>query len=134
MLRIEIGTLRKTIYLEHSPYESGAEIRIQLWNDHRPSAIGWREKPDLQEIPNDRKILANDIIADSEWTDRSWSRYLYRDTTSLVLEEDAVLEDTMMKIGIGRPKARVHRTKMNALSTNDCHTKLCRIFGHFGES
>ena len=114
MLRIEIGTLRKTIYLEHSPYESGVEIRIQFWNDHRPSAIGWREKPELQEISNDRKILAHDIIAESEWSDRSWSRYLYRDTTSLDLEEDAVLEDTMMKIGIGQPKARVHRTKMNA--------------------
>ena len=116
MLRIEIGTKRETIYLEHSPYESGTEIRIQFWNDHRPSAINWREKPELQDISNDQKILANDIIAESEWTDRSWSRYIYRDTTSLVLEEDAVLEDTMMKIGIGRPKARVHRTKINALN------------------
>ena len=112
MLRIEIGTLRKSIYLEHSPYESGAEIRIQFWNDHRPSLIEWREKSELQEISNDRKILANDIIAESEWTDRSWSRYLYQDTMSLVLEEDAILEDTMMKIAIGEPKARVHRTKM----------------------
>ena len=112
MLRIEIGTLRKTIYLEHSPYKSGAEIRIQFWNDHRPSLIDWREKPELQEIPNDRKILANDIIAESEWTDRSWSRYLYRDTMSLNLEEDAIQEDTMIKIAIGQPKARVHRTKM----------------------
>ena len=121
MLRIEIGTLRKTIYLEHSPYESGVEIRIQFWNDHRPSAIGWREKPELQEISNDRKILAHDIIAESEWSDRTWSRYLYRDTTSLVLEEN-VLEDTMMKLGIGQPKARVHRTKMNA--SNDCFGSL----------
>ena len=121
MLRIEIGTLRKTIYLEHSPYESGADIRIQFWNDHRPSAIGWREKPELQKISNDRKILAHDIIAESEWSDRTWSRYLYRDTTSLVLEEN-VLEDTMMKLGIGQPKARVHRTKMNA--SNDCFGSL----------
>ena len=113
MLRIEIGTFRETIYLEHSPYESGVEIRIQFWNDHRPSAIGETEKPELQEISNDRKILANDIIAESEWTNRSWSRYLYRDTMSLVLEENAVLEDTMMKIAIGQPKARVYRTKIN---------------------
>ena len=117
MLRIEIGTKRETIYLEHSPYESGADIRIQFWNDHRPSAINWREKPELQEISNDRKILANDIIAEREWTDRSWSRYLYRDTMSLLLEENAILEDTMMKIAIGQPKARVHRTKMN--TSND---------------
>ena len=117
MLRIEIGTLRETIYLEQSPYESGAEIRIQFWNDHRPSAIGETEKPELQEISNDRKIFANDIIAESEWTDRSWSRYLYRDTVSIFLEEDAVLEDTMMKIAIGQPTARVHRTKMN--TSND---------------
>ena len=121
MLRIEIGTKRETIYLEHSPYESGADIRIQFWNDHRPSAINWREKPELQEISNDRKILANDVIAEREWTDRSWSRYLYRDTMSLLLEENAILEDTMMKIAIGQPKARVHRAKMNTFNeSSDC--------------
>ena len=123
MLRIEIGTLRKTIYLEHSPYESGAEIRIQFWNDHRLSAIGRLEKPELQEIPNDKIIRADDLISENEWNNGTWAKYLSRDTDSLSLipVEEAIKNEMVMKIGLSMPKTRIHRTSV--------HNVLYILFG-----
>ena len=113
MLRIEIGTLRKTIYLEHSSYESGAEIRIQLWNDWRRSGIDKKEKPELQELPNEKIIRANDIITESEWFNRTWAGYLGQNKDTFSVEETAV-EDVVMKIAASAPKAGVHRTSLCA--------------------
>ena len=113
MLRIEIGPLRETIYLEHSPYEFGADIRIQFWNDHRRSTIDARDKPELQELPNEKIIRANDIITESEWFNRTWVGYLGQGKDTLSVEEN-VVEDVVMKVGISAPKAGVHRTSLCA--------------------
>jgi len=113
MLRIEIGPLRETIYLEHSPYEFGTEIRIQFWNDHRRSTIDARDKPELQELPNEKIIRANDIITESEWFNRTWVGYLGQGKDTLSVEEN-VVEDVVMKVGISAPKAGVHRTDLCA--------------------
>ena len=128
MLRIEIGNARKTIYLEHSTFESGADIRIQLWNDWRRSGIGEKEKPELQELQNEKIIRGNDIITESEWFSRTWAGYLSLDKDSLSVEDTAV-ENAVMKVGISAPKAGVYQTSLcaqNELQTVSCH-RICSL-------
>ena len=116
MLRIEVGTMPATVYLEHSPYESGTEIRIQFWDDYRSSGSNSLDKPDLPDVSNDQIIRANDIIAENEWNTGTWAAYLYRnsETLNLVPVGEPVNDEMFMKIGMSAPKARVHRTSLCA--------------------
>lgn len=86
MLRIELGNKRTTVYFEQSRMlKSGAEIRIMFWEDHRPTRVGWREKPDLEEVSSEKKIFANEIITEVEWGNRTWERFLEPNSVTLDL-------------------------------------------------
>ena len=80
MLRVEIGNLPASIYLERSNFPPETDVRIMFWNDQRKSGISNRKKPDLIEISDDKRIFANDIITDNEWSNRTWTRFLEIDS------------------------------------------------------
>ena len=80
MLRVELGNMRTTIYLERSNFPPETDVRIMFWYDYRKSGISNRSKPDLTEISNDKRIFANDIITDNEWNNRTWTRFLKTDS------------------------------------------------------
>ena len=80
MLRVELGSLHASIYLERSNFPPETDVRIMFWNDQRKSGIPNRKKPDLIEISDDKRIFANDIITDNEWSNRTWTRFLEIDS------------------------------------------------------
>ena len=63
MLRVELGNLRTSIYLERSNFPPETDVRIMFWYDYRKSGISNGSKPDLTEISDDKRIFANDVMA-----------------------------------------------------------------------
>ena len=80
MLRVELGNLRTSIYLERSNFPPETDVRIMFWYDQRKSGISNKQIPDFTEISDDKRIFANDIITDNEWNYRTWTRFLKTDS------------------------------------------------------